>query len=148
MLLLSLFVVYNLFGDRMFSLLSLQETHFIDSFAEMVDNVNVIPISHNFPTIIQLVNNPILNRINQSRNILKYGTDVPRNELPKEIIKPNRVFIDILNVVEKLYQSYKGLPVRIASEKLLFLLLSQNTIITSNASDKAWVSQLKQWWVF
>lgn len=43
LLLLGLFVVCNLFNDRMFSLLTLQETHNIDTFAELADNVDVIP---------------------------------------------------------------------------------------------------------
>lgn len=68
----------------------------------------------------------------------------PKVEFSKEIIKPNRVFNDIHSLTERRFQSYKGLLIKIASEKLLFLLLSHKTILTSNASDKTWVAEFKK----
>lgn len=129
----------------MFSLLTLQETHNIESFAKLADNVDVIPLSLNFEDIIRNNNNSILNQINQSRNFLKLGKDILSDEFPKEIIKPNRVFLDIYIFTETIFQSHKGLPIKKTSKKLLLRLLSHNAILTSNASDKAWVVDLKKW---
>lgn len=140
LLFFGLFVVNNLLGDRMFSLLTLQPTHSIGSFAELADIVDVIPLTYrDYIWATNYFQETDLVAINRSRSYLTYW-DVRATEL----IKPDRVFIDNEMNTVMLFESLKGLPIKLADEKLIFILDSKFPIITTDTSDKMWLMELKK----
>lgn len=70
----------------MFSLLTLQPTHSINSFGELAERIDIVPIvDQNFNEVSDI---PILNQINQSRLLKKF-----KNVDLAHLIKPDHVFL-------------------------------------------------------
>lgn len=81
----------------MFSLLTLQPTHSIDSFSELAKRVDVIPITYMYyETAVKTFNHPLLNAIGQSRPTVKF-----KDVGIAEFINPKRVFLETEMTVAK-----------------------------------------------
>lgn len=144
LLILGLTVVRNFFGERMFSLLSLQPTHSIDSFAELAKRVDVIPIkTDNFDIVVKklLPNHSVLNSIIKTRSLIKKGGNVAA-----DLLEPNRVLLANLLFIKRIPSSLESMPFKISDERLVFILYAKYSI-QSSGNNRKWVLELRQWYV-
>lgn len=143
---LGLTIVCNFFADRMFSLLTLQPTHSINSFAELSRRIDIIPIkTDNFDIAVKklLPNHLVLNTIIETRTLVKKGGIVAA-----DLLEPNRVLLANLLFIKRMASSLHGMPFKISDEKLVFMLYAKYSIQQpSGKKDRSWALDLRQGYV-
>lgn len=128
LLLFGLSIIQFHVSDRIFSQLTLQETDSIETFSELASRNDIIAFN-------------ISERHSNKTKLFKsfdYETD-----LPLFLTQPNHVMIADYYNAEIFYQSYVGLPIRIASEKLDFSLIAKYPIRFRKTANKQWIQKLK-----
>lgn len=124
----------------MFSLLTLKETHSIDSFQELADRPDVMTIvGSNYEAAVKWLNNSNWNRFSQNRKIFRW------NKARREDHLMSSVYVDNLRNAETYLQTCNGLALRMANERLIFQLFARFAIIKSETTNKRWAKELKEW---
>lgn len=125
-LLFGLSLINFLICDQIFSRLTLQETESIDTFDELKSRKDI----------------SIFDFEDRHKKKL-YSNNTFKNNLPQYMIQPNHVFLAIFYNAQIYIQSYSGLPIKIASEKLDFALLAKYPIRYQESKSKQWIQELK-----
>lgn len=131
----------TLISEKMFSQFTLKETRWINTFQELANRKDIIPIVHNnYLIAAQKLNNSLLNAISGSRQ----RNPLDPRKLPYYMAQPNHVLLADYLQIERFYHANKGIPLKIAEEKISFDMKAKFPIITSNFGD-TWLPELKEW---
>lgn len=134
--------VRYLVSERMFSQLTLKESHSINSFSELLSRNDIKSVYHsNFAKNAQKLKLTDLESLINKKAV--YHGNHSR-QLPFFMSQPNYVFLADMLQIERFFQANQGMPLKIADERINFELKAKFPIFTKKHRNK-FVQELKKW---
>lgn len=131
-----------LISERMFSQFTLKESHWINSFSELLTRNDIKPVYHS--NFVRNVKKLKLTKLESliNKNAVYHGNH--SRQLPFFMSQSNYVFLADMLQIERFFQANQGMPLKIADDRINFELKAKFPILTKNLS-KLSVQKLKKW---